>query len=269
MNVTMVIRMNKLLRPVKESLSEVLIEINLRYILKTYLIVMIMLLLLCCQAQYLSQTEIYVVSVFKVHGITLLIVIINVFILFDIIRKAETRKFETWKCLKFISMFGLIYLILIPLAVLAYVTPAYYNLPSHSITSIDMDYLRLLYQNMSAVVIITAFIAFILFYAPFIQYIENKGFLYSLKKSIIIYIKKPVVTSMGILASFLLFMIPSIILMLPFTFKMSPVLSFTATVLFIPISIFPATFGMTIGTILMYAFAAKYYKKKLVETARS
>ncbi|MFH1432780.1 MAG: hypothetical protein ABIG84_06210 [archaeon] len=258
---------------INKSLFESLKEISLKNILKAGLIIALIILLVLCYSSYLSEIlklKGYSSDVPSYHesilyGISILASIISILLIFEITRGTTKSEFRFREYLRFTLMFVLIYVILIPVVLLSYLIPAYYGIPADDRPTEVLDSIRFLDQNMSPIVMISVFMLLFLFYAPFIQYIESRGFRYSIEKSIRIFTKEPLAATSGIVISFLLFVVPAILSMFPFTKEMSDVIVILDYNLYLPLTLIPATFGMTIGIILMYSFIVKYYENRLVE----
>ena len=272
--------MNKFVDSVKKSLLEALKELKIMSVLKIYVAIAIITYAVYGAYNTVLHTGYYEIkNIEQVLGMVLwpaiLIFLIHYLILFEVSRKTEKRRFEVMRYAKFIAMFVIIIVIYLVLSYAASVlnpigiqgddNPDNGLYASNNLmTYLDNSHLLRIYSVMKY---IAFFVYLMLFYAPFIQYIENRGFWYSLKRSVLVFIKKPAYVTGSIIISFVLFAIPSIIFMLPFTFTLSPVVVLYSAYppLFVPLTLIPGIFGMTLGTILMYSFIAKFCENEIVK----
>ncbi|MCK5333347.1 MAG: hypothetical protein KAJ24_02460 [Candidatus Aenigmarchaeota archaeon] len=211
----------------------------------------------------------------------LIVSVIIYFLIFDMVRRTKKHRFDVFKALKFFTML----LIMTTCIIAGGTAPAYLaqyvlseTLLSNAYSDIAGNYLgnyapettKLLAETLMKILhislLLATFIYFMLFYGPFIQYAENRGILKSFKKSIMLFLEKPVQSTAGILVSFLLFIIPSVIFASPFIFAFSPVYVHSVSIyplIFMPISIAPIFIGMIIGLILRQSFIITYYENSL------
>ncbi len=280
--------MNKFVDSVKKSLIEALKELKIMSVLKIYVAIAIIICAVYGVYNTFLHIDYYEIkNIEQVLGMAvwpaILIFLIHYLILFEVSRKTEKRRFEVMKYIKFIAMFVIIIVTMFVIIIVIYLGLSYAasvlspidihvdDNPDNGLyvsnnlrTYLDNSYLVHIYTILKY---IGFFVFLMLFYAPFIQYVEKRGFWYSLKKSVLVFIKKPADVTGSIIISFVLFAIPSIIFILPFTFTLSPVVVLYSAYppLFVPLTMIPAIFGMTLGTILMYSFIAKYCENEIAK----
>ena len=273
--------MNRFVYSIKKSLIDALKELKIIPVLKIYAAIAVIICVVYGAYNTSPHDDFYdSESIEQVFDMVLwpaiFIFLIHYLILFEVSRKTEKRKFEVMKYVKFITIFVIIIVIYLgvsyPMFLLSsmgykngnYGNGLYVDDVSGAMGLVDNSYLVHIYSIMKYV---GFFVFLMLFYAPFIQYVEKRGFWYSLKKSVVVFIKEPVLITGSIIVAFVLFAIPSVIFMLPFTFTLSPVIVMYSAYppLFVPLTLIPAIFGMAIGTILMYSFIAKFCENDIAK----
>lgn len=234
---------------------------------------------------FLDETEIdyneYAMDTGTYIEFLLIVIVITYFLIFDMVRRTKKHRFDIFKALKFFAMLLIMTACIIaggtaPVYIAQYVlsetlvSNAYSDIASNYLGNYAPETTKLLAETMMKILhislLLATFIYFMLFYAPFIQYVENRGILRSFKKSIMLFLEKPVQSTAGILVSFLLFIIPSVLFASPFIFALSPVYVHSVSIyplVFMPLSLAPIFIGMIIGFILRHSFIITYYENAL------